>query len=50
MDKSDWTIDDYVKKGNKAYAEILKVYAKLNLIEYQKKQGQNENRNKVRHR
>lgn len=46
MDKSDRTIDDYVKEGNKAHAEILKAMAKLNLIEYLKKYSY-DNRNKV---
>lgn len=46
MDKSDWTIDDYIKEGNKADTEVLKAMAKLNLIEYLKKYSY-DNRNKV---
>lgn len=34
MDTSAKTIDDYIKEGNKAYAEILKRLAELNLIKY----------------
>lgn len=49
MDKSDLTIDDYIKKGTKEDTEILKAMAKLNLIEYLKKH-KHENRNKVQHR
>lgn len=41
------SIDDYIKEGNKSYAEILRVMSKLNLIEYLKNYG---NRNKVQHR
>lgn len=47
MDTSNKTIDDYLKDGNKAYAEILKTMAKLNLIEYLKHY---DNRNKIQHR
>lgn len=49
MDKSDLTIDDYIKEGTKEYTEVLKAMAKLNLIEYLKKH-KHENRNKVQHR
>lgn len=36
MDTSNKTIDDYLEDGNKAYAEILKRLAELNLIKYLK--------------
>jgi 23S rRNA pseudoU1915 N3-methylase RlmH len=49
MDKSDLTIDDYIKEGTKEYTEVLKAMAKLNLIEYLKKH-KHDNRNKVQHR
>lgn len=49
MDKSDLTIDDYIKEGTKEYNEVLKAMAKLNLIEYLNKH-KHDNRNKVQHR
>lgn len=49
MDKSDLTIDDYIKEGTKEYTEVLKAMAKLNLIEYLKKH-KHDNRNEVQHR
>lgn len=49
MDKSDLTIDDYIKEGTKEYTEVLKAMAKLNLIEYLKKH-KHDNRNKVQYR
>lgn len=36
--RNNKTIDTYIKEGNKAYAEVLKAMAKLKLIEYLKKQ------------
>ena len=49
MDKSDLTIDDYIKEGTKEYTEVLKAMAKLILIEYLKKH-KHDNRNEVQHR
>lgn len=48
MDKSDLTIDDYIKEGTKEYTEVLKTMAKLNLFEYLKKYKQHyDNRHKI---
>ena len=49
MDKSDLTIDDYIKEATKEYTEVLKAMAKINLMEYLKKH-KHDNRNKVQHR
>lgn len=48
MDKSNWTIDDYLKEGDKSFFEVAKTMAKLNLFEYLKKYKQHyDNKNKV---
>lgn len=49
MDKSNRTIDDYLKEGDKSFFEVAKTMAKLNLFEYLKKH-KHDNRNKVQHR
>lgn len=48
MDKSNWTIDDYIKEGDKSFFEVTKTMAKLNLFEYLKKYKQHyDNRHKI---
>lgn len=48
MDKSNWTIDDYLKEGDKSFFEVAKTMAKLNLFEYLKHtRNSYDNRNKV---
>jgi hypothetical protein len=48
MDKSNWTIDDYIKKGDKSFFEVTKTMAKWNLLEHLKKYKQHyDNRHKI---